>query len=104
MCAAGGGDVKIESHRVSFREKAQSKVGSMDNVSHSPGGGNVKVRPRLVKTPLSVRTQPSYMYVFTHHDYQVLHRFDISDVITVQGGWVREVGQKPLNVFGELHY
>lgn len=38
----GGGDVKIESHKVSFREKAQSKVGSMDNVSHSPGGGNIK--------------------------------------------------------------
>lgn len=38
----GGGDVKIESHKVSFREKAQSKVGSVDNVSHSPGGGNIK--------------------------------------------------------------
>ena len=44
MCAAGGGDVKIESHKVSFKDKAQSKVGSMDNVSHSPGGGNIKVR------------------------------------------------------------
>lgn len=62
MCAAGGGDVKIESHRVSFREKAQSKVGSMDNVSHSPGGGNVKVRPRLMKTCVkSVCAQPSYV-------------------------------------------
>lgn len=50
MCAAGGGDVKIESHKVSFREKAQSKVGSMDNVSHSPGGGNVKVRLSHMKT------------------------------------------------------
>lgn len=40
----GGGDIKIESHRVNFKEKAQSKVGSMDNVSHAPGGGNVKVR------------------------------------------------------------
>lgn len=44
VCVAGGGDVKIESHKVNFREKAQSKVGSMDNVSHSPGGGNIKVR------------------------------------------------------------
>lgn len=43
MCAAGGGDVKIESHKVSFKDKAQSKVGSMDNVSHLPGGGNIKV-------------------------------------------------------------
>ncbi|KAK7123278.1 hypothetical protein R3I93_021633 [Phoxinus phoxinus] len=36
----GGGEVKIESHKVNF--KAQSKVGSMDNVNHEPGGGNVK--------------------------------------------------------------
>lgn len=45
--AAGGGDVKIESHKVNFKEKAQSKVGSLDNVSHSPGGGNVMVRSAL---------------------------------------------------------
>ncbi|XP_073669200.1 uncharacterized protein [Paramisgurnus dabryanus] len=38
----GGGDVKIESHKVNFKDKAQSKVGSMDNVSHEPGGGKVK--------------------------------------------------------------
>nr|XP_015209651.1 PREDICTED: microtubule-associated protein 4-like isoform X4 [Lepisosteus oculatus] len=38
----GGGEVKIETHKVSFKEKAQSKVGSMDNVSHEPGGGNIK--------------------------------------------------------------
>lgn len=55
--AAGGGDVKIESHKVSFREKAQSKVASMDNVSHSPGGGDVKVS-------LSTRT-PTLASVFT---------------------------------------
>ncbi|XP_024135406.1 microtubule-associated protein 4 isoform X8 [Oryzias melastigma] len=33
----GGGAVKIESRKVNFREKAQSKVGSMDNVSQSAG-------------------------------------------------------------------
>lgn len=42
LCAAGGGVVKVESHKVSFREKA--KVGSMDNLSHSPAGGDMKVR------------------------------------------------------------
>ncbi|KAI4806753.1 hypothetical protein KUCAC02_017554 [Chaenocephalus aceratus] len=36
----GGGVVKVESHKVSFREKA--KVGSMDNLSHSPAGGDMK--------------------------------------------------------------
>ena len=43
-CGAGGGDVKIGSQKVSFREKAQSKGGPMDNTSNSPGGGDVKVR------------------------------------------------------------
>lgn len=43
FAAAGGGDVKIESHKVNFKEKAQSKVGSLDNLSHCPGGGNVMV-------------------------------------------------------------
>uniref|UniRef100_A0A3Q3W6D0 Microtubule-associated protein n=1 Tax=Mola mola TaxID=94237 RepID=A0A3Q3W6D0_MOLML len=38
-----GGDVKIGSHKVSFREKTQSKVGPMDNMSNSPGGGDVKI-------------------------------------------------------------
>ena len=50
MFAAGGGDVKIGSHKMNFREKAQSKVGSMDNVSHAPGGGNIKVRLSLMET------------------------------------------------------
>ncbi|CAF92507.1 unnamed protein product, partial [Tetraodon nigroviridis] len=40
---AGGGNVKIETHKVSFKEKGQSKVGSVDGRSRSPGGPNVKV-------------------------------------------------------------
>ncbi len=43
MFSVGGGEVQIESHKVSFKEKVQPKVGSMDNVNHEPGGGNVKV-------------------------------------------------------------
>ncbi|XP_041824087.1 microtubule-associated protein 4 isoform X7 [Melanotaenia boesemani] len=38
----GGGTAKIESHKINFREQAQSKVGSVDNVRQSPGGGNIK--------------------------------------------------------------
>lgn len=41
--SGGGGEVKIESRKVNFKDKAQPKVGSMDNVNHEPGGGNVKV-------------------------------------------------------------
>lgn len=60
----GGGDVKIESHKVSFKDKAQSKVGSMDNVGHSPGGGNIKAEgdqetTEGTGTPLSATLAPA---------------------------------------------
>ncbi|NXX95905.1 MTAP2 protein, partial [Centropus bengalensis] len=40
---AGGGRVKIESVKLDFKEKAQAKVGSLENAHHVPGGGNVKI-------------------------------------------------------------
>lgn len=39
----GGGEKKIQSVKLEFKEKAAPKVGSKDNVKHQPGGGNVKV-------------------------------------------------------------
>lgn len=39
----GGGEKKIESQKLDFKDKAKSKVGSKDNVKHMPGGGAVKV-------------------------------------------------------------
>lgn len=36
----GGGDVKIESHKVNF--KGQAKVGSTDNLIHAAGEANMK--------------------------------------------------------------
>ena len=38
---AGGGDKKIASQKLEW--KGQSKVGSIDNIKHRPGGGNIKV-------------------------------------------------------------
>lgn len=38
-----GGDVKIESHRVDFKDKAKPKIGSLDKATHKPGGGHVKI-------------------------------------------------------------
>ncbi|KAM8822357.1 uncharacterized protein AB9W97_004816 isoform 12-T14 [Spinachia spinachia] len=38
----GGGVVKLESHKVSFREKTQSKGGSADTLSPSPAGGHIE--------------------------------------------------------------
>lgn len=51
---AGGGRVKIESVKLDFKEKAQAKVGSLENAHHVPGGGNVKVRgqPSEKRPPL----------------------------------------------------
>ena len=37
----GGGDVKIANQKLDW--KAGSKVGSIDNIKHRPGGGNIKV-------------------------------------------------------------
>lgn len=39
----GGGDKKIESVKLDFKDKAKPKIGSKDNMKHVPGGGDVKV-------------------------------------------------------------
>lgn len=40
----GGGDKKIETVKLDFKDKAKPKVGSKENAKHVPGGGAVKVR------------------------------------------------------------
>ncbi|NXU06278.1 TAU protein, partial [Buphagus erythrorhynchus] len=39
----GGGQVEVKSEKLDFKDKVQSKIGSLDNISHVPGGGNKKV-------------------------------------------------------------
>lgn len=39
----GGGDKKIESLKMDFKDRAKSKVGSKENMKHLPGGGEFKV-------------------------------------------------------------
>lgn len=46
--SSGGGHVRIENAKLDFKDKAHAKVGSLSNVSHTPGGGNVMVRKRLI--------------------------------------------------------
>lgn len=41
---AGGGNIEIRSEKVEF--KAQSKIGSLDNIGHVAGGGQKRVRRR----------------------------------------------------------
>ncbi|XP_076258867.1 uncharacterized protein LOC143195518 [Rhynchophorus ferrugineus] len=42
-----GGDKKIETVKLDFKEKAKPKVGSKDNMKHQPGGGDVKNEEKL---------------------------------------------------------
>jgi hypothetical protein len=44
----GGGDKKIESVKLDFKDKAKPKIGSKENVKHQPGGGVVKVCIRII--------------------------------------------------------
>lgn len=38
-----GGDKKIETIKLDFKDKAKPKIGSKDNLKHQPGGGDIKV-------------------------------------------------------------
>lgn len=51
--SSGGGNVEIKNEKMEFR--AQSKVGSLDNITHVPGGGVKKVWswPTWHKGPLT---------------------------------------------------
>ena len=63
----GGGRVKIESVKLDFKEKAQAKVGSLDNAHHVPGGGNVKVRDEAMSHCVCANTflgKYSFFYFF----------------------------------------
>lgn len=42
LFSSGGGNVEIKNEKLEFR--AQSKVGSLGNITHVPGGGVKKVR------------------------------------------------------------
>lgn len=42
----GGGNIEIRSEKLEF--KAQSKIGSLDNIGHVPGGGQKRVSKKRV--------------------------------------------------------
>lgn len=50
----GGGDKKIETVKLDFKDKAKPKVGSKDNAKHVPGGGTIKVKKKKIIKPISV--------------------------------------------------
>lgn len=41
---SGGGQVEVKSEKLDFKDRVQSKIGSLDNITHVPGGGNKKVK------------------------------------------------------------
>lgn len=43
LLSPGGGNVRIETVKLDFRDKAQAKVGSLENAHHTPGGGHIMV-------------------------------------------------------------
>ena len=43
VCPPGGGQVRIESVKLDFKDNAKPKIRSLDNASHTPGGGNIMV-------------------------------------------------------------
>jgi len=60
----GGGDKKIETVKLDFKEKAKPKIGSKENVKHQPGGGDVKVCIRIIISCLGVGYRVLYNTVF----------------------------------------
>lgn len=40
----GGGNIEIKNEKLEF--KVQSKIGSLDNIGHVPGGGQRKVKKK----------------------------------------------------------
>lgn len=44
FCILGGGQVEVKSEKLDFKDRVQSKIGSLDNITHVPGGGNKKVK------------------------------------------------------------
>lgn len=44
ISSLGGGLIEVKSEKLDFKDKVQSKIGSLDNITHIPGGGNRKVK------------------------------------------------------------
>lgn len=50
----GGGHVRINNVKLDFKEKAHAKVNSLENTSHTPGGGNIMVKGSLFLYQMSL--------------------------------------------------
>lgn len=65
----GGGDKKIESVKLDFKDKAKPKVASTVNISHKPGGGDIKVKKGLVFHNLQqIHKGLIFDFLFCYHE------------------------------------
>lgn len=55
--------MEVKSEKLDFKDRVQSKIGSLDNITHVPGGGNKKVKgagPGEAVPPSSDKTGPGF--------------------------------------------
>lgn len=62
LCVSGGGKLEIKSEKVDFKS-VQSKVGSLENVTHVPGGGKKRVHANNMLTAHINMYTDEYLYV-----------------------------------------
>ncbi|MBN3284248.1 MTAP2 protein, partial [Polyodon spathula] len=53
----GGGNIRIESVKLDFKDKAHAKVGSLDNARHTPGGGQIQIESHKLSFRESARAR-----------------------------------------------
>lgn len=67
----GGGDKKIETVKLDFKEKAKPKVASTANLNHKPGGGAVKVCSLYLLIDISTITY------FRHYSQDISRTYEL---------------------------
>lgn len=87
--------MKIESVKLDFKEKAQAKVGSLDNAHHVPGGGNVKVRNK-------VRSW-SYLFFFLDPSEILYQNESQAEDLDVQEVGMAELSRRDINISSGIY-
>lgn len=65
----GGGHVRIETVKLDFKDKAQAKVGSLDNAHHTPGGGHVMVSVSSMLPTHDLKENKSFWKIVLVEDF-----------------------------------
>lgn len=88
---SGGGKLEIKSEKADFKA-VQSKVGSLENISHVPGGGKKKVHTNTLRA-LPIRAERyGQIYLKIHARYLYIN------TIWLQVWWNPSIFQKNKNI------